>query len=126
MLVGMSMPTRGAAQKIVIADDDALLSEVLVRALDAHGYDVVRAPDGVISGDLTKGANLVVLDAHIPGVDFASTLRSIRDSGIGVLVLSGELSPPAGVPAEAYLSKPVDLDHLLATVERLVTIAPVS
>jgi two-component system OmpR family response regulator len=126
MLFTMSMPTRGAAQKIVVADDDPLLSDVLVHALDAHGYDAVRAPDGAISPDLTMDANLVILDAHIPGVDFASTLRELRESGIGVLVLSGELSPPVGVPTEEYLGKPVELDRLLSAVKRLASTTPVS
>jgi two-component system, OmpR family, response regulator len=126
MLSNMSMPTRGTAQKVVVADDDPLLSEVLVRALDAHGYEVVRAPSGIISSDLTTQANLVILDAHIPGVDFDATLRSLRDANIGVLVLSGELSPPTGVPAHEYLGKPVDLDRLLLAVQRLATEAPAS
>jgi DNA-binding response OmpR family regulator len=120
----MSMTPGGAPQKVLIADDDDLLSEVLMRALEAHGYDVSRAPGGIISPELSAGVQLVVLDAHIPGVDFASTLRFLRDRAIAVLVLSGELSPPAGVSAKHYLGKPVDLPDLLAAVARLVSPAP--
>jgi DNA-binding response OmpR family regulator len=121
MLCNMSMPSRGVAQKIVVADDDVLLSEVLVSALNSHGYVCVQAPNGAISPDLTGGASLVILDAHIPGFDFASTLQSLHDSKIGVLVLSGEPLPPPEVPADEYLSKPVDLGVLLAAVRRLAT-----
>ena len=121
MLCNMSMPTRGDAQKVVVADDDDLLSEVLERALDSRGYEVVCAPDGIISADIVANANLVILDAHIPGADFVSTLRSLRAAGIAVLVLSGELSPPDGVLAEQYLGKPVELNRLLDAVARLAT-----
>jgi DNA-binding response OmpR family regulator len=124
MLCIMSMPTVGAQQRILIADDDDLLSEVLVRSLEAHGYDVSRAVGGVISPQHTAGIHLVILDAHIPGVDFASTLRFLRDRAIAVLVLSGELPPPSGVSAEHYLGKPVALPDLLAAVARLASPAP--
>jgi DNA-binding response OmpR family regulator len=121
MLCNMSMPTPGEAQRIVVADDDDLLSEVLVRALEAGGYEAVTAPKGVLDPHLVTGANLVILDAHIPGVDFASTLQSLRATPVGVLVLSGEPSPPPGVASAEYLAKPVHLHILLAAVGRLVT-----
>jgi two-component system, OmpR family, KDP operon response regulator KdpE len=122
----MSMPTRGDVQRIVVADDDLFLTDVLASALHAHGYEVVRAPNGIISAALTADTNLVILDAHIPGTDFESTLRLLRDSAVGVLVLSGELSPPNGVAAEEYLGKPVELDRLLQAVDRLATRTSVS
>ena len=126
MLCNMFMPTRGVTQKIVVADDDALLSEVLVSALNSHGYAGVRAPNGAISEALTDGASLVILDAHIPGSDFVATLQLLRDSDLRVLVLSGDPLPPPEVPADEYLSKPVDLDVLLAAVRRLATATPVN
>jgi DNA-binding response OmpR family regulator len=125
MLCNMSMPSRGVVQKVVVADDDDLLSEVLVSALNSHGYAAVRAPGGVLSSNLTDGASLVILDAHIPGVEFGSTLQSLRDSRVGVLVLSGEPLPPSEVPADEYLSKPVDLVVLLSAVNRLASPMPV-
>ncbi len=125
MLCNMSMPSRGVVQKIVVVDDDVLLSEVLVNALDSHGYAGVPAPNGIITGDLAIDASLVILDAHIPGVDFGTTLQSLRDSNIGVLVLSGEPLPPPGVPPDEYLSKPVELAVLLSTVRRLAASATV-
>lgn len=126
MLCNMSVPSRGVVQKIVVADDDALLSEMLVSALNSHGYTAVKAPDGLISTGLTDGASLVILDAHIPGADFVATLQSLRDSDIRVLVLSGEPVAPPQVRAGEYLSKPVDLDVLLSAVKRLASTALVS
>jgi DNA-binding response OmpR family regulator len=115
------MPSQpsGAAQRILVADDDDLLSEVLARALESNGYLVSRAPRGLISSELAADVDLVVLDAHIPGSDFAWTLRLLRERNTGVLVLSGELSLPPGVREDEYLAKPVDLDRLLAAVRRL-------
>ena len=125
MLCNMSTPSRRAAQKIVVVDDDALLSEVLVRALNSHGYTGVTAPNGVMSPGLTDDASLVILDAHIPGVDFVSTHKALRASNVRVLVLSGDPIAPPEVPADEYLGKPVDLEVLLSAVNRLAVQAPV-
>jgi two-component system, OmpR family, response regulator len=116
-----SMPSRppGAAPRILVADDDDLLSEVLSQSLQFHGYQVSRAPHGLISPILAADVDLVILDANIPGADFPSTLQSLHRMKTAVLVLSGEPSPPVGVQEEQYLAKPVDLEQLLAAVERL-------
>jgi DNA-binding response OmpR family regulator len=117
----MLPPTTGARPKILVADDDDLLSEVLVSALTAYGYGAVQAPGGVLTAELLDDAALVILDANIPGVNFDSTLRALDAQAIGVLVITGETTPPTGVPVERYVGKPVDLAELLAAVGRLTT-----
>jgi DNA-binding response OmpR family regulator len=110
-----------ARPRILVADDDDLLSEVVASALVRNGYLVDRAPGGVLSLATATLSDLVILDAHIPGVDFALTLRLLQGANIAVLVMSGELSPPVSVPADRYLGKPVDLVDLLAAVDRLTS-----
>jgi DNA-binding response OmpR family regulator len=119
MLCHMSSQPSGAAQTILVADDDDLLSEVLARALQSYGYEVSSAPHGLISPALVVDVGLVVLDANIPGVDFAWALRFLRDRHIAVLVLSGQQSPPPGVNEDEFLAKPVDLGRLIAAIRRL-------
>jgi DNA-binding response OmpR family regulator len=105
---------------ILVADDDELLSEVVAMTLELHGYRVLRAPHGTISSSDALDAQLVILDAHVPGNDFAQTLRLLEEREIPVLVVSGESRVPDGVSPENYLAKPVDLDELLAAVRRLM------
>ena len=112
--------TTGAPSRIIVADDDELLSAVLSQSLDRLGYLVIIAPAGVLTEELAVDADLVVLDANIPGTDFASTLRSIRGAKIPVLVLTGEPAPPDGVDESEYLGKPVELDSLVAAIARLL------
>ena len=121
MLCIMPSQPSGAAQRILVADDDDLLSEVLANALERHGYVVSRAPRGVISAALAAEVDLVVLDAHIPGIDFDWALRLLRERETPLLVLSGEPSPPPGVDDDEFLAKPVDLGRLLAAVRRLAS-----
>ena len=116
----MSMPHLGAALRIVVADDDDLLSAVVASSLESHGYVVSCAPRGLISVAAPVDADLVILDARVPGQDFDSTLELLRQQSVAVLVFSGELSPPPGVAPDDYLAKPVDLSDLLGAVSRLV------
>ena len=111
----------GAGPRILVADDDDLLSEVVGRLLEAQGYRVSRAPRGLFPFDGSTGFNLVILDANIPGADFAATLRFLRENNIAILVVSGEFAPPGGVDEREFLAKPVELDQLLAAVRRLAT-----
>jgi DNA-binding response OmpR family regulator len=111
--------TKGARPRILVADDDDLLSEVLSQALQANGYAVARAPGGRFGPELVAEIDLVILDANIPGSDFTTTLSYLRDANIALLVLTGEPSPPTGVHAVEYLGKPVDLGQFLEFVARL-------
>jgi DNA-binding response OmpR family regulator len=120
MLCDMSMPHSGAAPKIVVADDDDLLSAVLANSLESRGYKVSCAPQGRIAPGTSVDADLVILDAHVPGQSFELTLEVLREQSIAVLVFSGELSPPVGVLGNQYLAKPVELDLLFRAVARLI------
>lgn len=126
MLSHMPTPHSGAAPRILVADDDDLLSAVVSSSLELQGYAVSSSPQGRISLSAPLEFDLVILDAHIPGEDFAATLAYLQTQPVSVLVLSGELSPPPGIPPDHYLGKPVELEALLGTVARLISPPTVS
>jgi DNA-binding response OmpR family regulator len=119
----MATPHPGAVPQVIIADDDNLVSAVVARSLESHGYLVRTSPMGRIRRDTPLDADLVILDAHVPDQDFESTLAFIRGRGVPVLVLSGESLPTASVEPSEYLGKPVDLNRLLGTVARIISAA---
>jgi DNA-binding response OmpR family regulator len=121
MLWHMPTPHLGAAPRILVADDDDLLSAVVSSSLELQGYDVSSSPQGRIPLTAPLEFDLVILDAHIPGEDFATTLAYLHTQPVAVLVLSGEVSPPPGIPPDNYLGKPVELEELLGTVARLIS-----
>jgi len=121
MLGGMAMLPAPAGTDILIADDDELISDVMAMTLESAGYRVTCAPGGRIALDAPVDAHLVLLDAHVPGTDFDDTRAFLLGHGVSVLVMSGEPSPPRGVAPEDFLSKPVELDRLLAAVQRIAS-----
>jgi DNA-binding response OmpR family regulator len=120
-LGGMAMMPVPSGTHVLVADDDDLVSDVITMALESHGYRVTQVAGGRIDPDQPVHARLAILDARVPGRDFATTRRALVESGVHVLVISGEATPPDGVADEDFLSKPIDLDQLLSAVGRLAS-----
>jgi DNA-binding response OmpR family regulator len=127
-----------AAPRVLIVEDDRRLASMLAELLGAEGYTVVLAHDGqrALHEGLTQRFDVMVLDRGIPVMEGLDVLGRLRASGVTVptLVLSALGNPADRVEglnrgAEDYLTKPFDIDELLARLRvlrrRVVTEAPV-
>lgn len=118
------------ALSVLVADDDDLVRLILRRALERAGFkvrDAATCPAAIEAAQST--VDLVMLDAHMPGGTLESTIAGVRDAagpGIPILVLSGDARLPEhlAAPTVGYLAKPVQLDALLAEIDRLLTPSP--
>ncbi len=115
--------------RLLLADDDRAIREALVRALALEGYDVVQAADGAQALSLIESSqpDLAVLDVMMPNVDGLTVCRVVRAerNRLPILMLTARTETAdrvAGLDAGAddYLSKPFDLDELLARVRALL------
>jgi DNA-binding response OmpR family regulator len=111
--------------EILVVEDEAGIADFLVRGLEAEGYGVSVAADGVTGERLALGpdADLVILDRMLPGRDGIEVLAAIRRSkpALPVILLTakGEVSDRVeGLDAGAtdYVTKPFAFDELLARV----------
>ncbi|ORT95159.1 DNA-binding response regulator, partial [Frankia casuarinae] len=66
--------------RVLVVDDDALVSEVVDRYLRNAGFDVDRAADGPTALRVaeTTPPDLVVLDLMLPGLDGIEVFRRLR------------------------------------------------
>lgn len=116
---------------ILIADDDALIVEIVQAALGARGHIVGGVDDGLpVMGVLkTKHPALLILDCAMPRTSGIEVLRLMRNSpdwfDLPVLMLTGrrseqdeELAMRSG--ANDYLRKPFDPDELVVRAESLL------
>jgi CheY-like chemotaxis protein len=116
----------GRAPILVIDDDPALLTTVS-EILEAEGYDVERAANGQVGLAVLARVRpaLILLDMRMPilnGWQFAAALRA-RGLDIPVIVMTAAQDAQRwanDVGAAGYLSKPLDLLDLLATVQRFL------
>jgi DNA-binding response OmpR family regulator len=110
---------------ILLVDDDALLRRSLAFNLEQAGYRVSTAASAEDALALAQRdrPDLVLLDIGLPGMDGLDALRHL-DAQVGVPVIfltarRRELDEVLGLElgADDYISKPFDLDVLLARVK---------
>ena len=114
----MSTPT------VFIVEDDVDTREMLAKFLELEGYHVEVAANGQQALErLGQGvsASVILLDLMMPVMDgWEFRRRQVEDArlkGIPTIVVSAAgRDRMAQISADAYLSKPVDMDELLHRV----------
>ena len=126
-----SVPEGRARTRILVVEDDDDVRSAVCESLDAEGYEVIAAANGVQALErLRSGAppRLIVLDLMMPmmnGWQFRTAQRADPAfAGIPVIVMSAvggdHVEAVQPLAAVAFLRKPFDLDTLLETVRRNV------
>ena len=123
-------------KRILIIEDESVFAGAVRKRLARAGYNAE------VAGNLGQGAaklkettpDLLLLDMRLPdgsGLDFLSGLQDNGGSAFPVLVMSayGEIEDAVSAMksgASDYLKKPIDLDELMITVERVLEQAALS
>ena len=113
-------------QKILIADDEPEIREVLRMMLESEGYDIVEACNAQEAVERTEGVDLVILDILMPGESGIQACTKIREkSNVPILFLtakSGEHDKVLGFSAggDDYLVRPFSYMELLSRVKALI------
>ncbi len=111
--------------RILVVDDERRIRELLQLSLQHSGYDVRCAADGQEALTVAKEwePDAVILDVMLPKIDGISLLpmlRRVTDAPVIMLSAKGEVEDKvSGLTqgADDYLSKPFELDELLAHLE---------
>jgi DNA-binding response OmpR family regulator len=111
--------------RILVVDDERRIRELLQLSLQHNGYDVRCAADGQEALSVAKAwePDAVILDVMMPKVDgitLLPMLRRVTDAPVIMLSAKGEVEDKvSGLThgADDYLSKPFEIDELLAHLE---------
>ena len=117
-------------KKILIADDEPDILEIISYNLGGEGYEIITAKDGEEALHKSKlfKPDLIVLDVMMPnknGMEVCKTLRSLPDFQDTLIIfltaLNDELSHIRGLEygADDYISKPVSPKVLVSKVNAL-------
>jgi two-component system, NtrC family, response regulator AtoC len=113
------------ARSVLLIDDDAGVLNLLARIFERKQWEVfqaMRGDEGVRLYDLQQ-PDVVLLDLHLPGISGMNALELLVARGATVIMLTGHAEVETAVEAmqlgaESFLTKPVNLIQLDATVER--------
>lgn len=120
----------GKAKKVLIADDEPDILEIVSYNLAKEGYEIITAKNGIEALDkaIAQKPDLLILDIMMPrmtGVEVCKTLRlrpEFNDTLIIFLTaLSDETSQVTGLEtgADDYISKPISPKVLLSRVNAI-------
>lgn len=123
------LTTKKISGTVLIVDDDETLLRSLARLLRLRGYEPKTATSAAAAIELvqTERFDVVLSDIAMPGMDGIELLRNIRDTDLVVPVILITGAPAVSTAVDAveygafrYLTKPVENDDLVATVEKAV------
>ncbi|MGD9100532.1 MAG: response regulator, partial [Anaerolineae bacterium] len=112
------------SDKILIVDDDPSLLELAQYNLEAEGYRVIMAKDGVEGLRLAyaKRPDLLILDVMMPKMDGYQVCQRVREmSDVPIIMLTArgreeDIIKGLDLGADDYLTKPFRIGELLARV----------
>ena len=113
---------------ILAADDDPQLLRLITRNLQLEGYDVLAASDGQQALELIEDndPDLVLLDVMMPKMDGFTVCYRVREfSAVPILIITARGQDQDKVRgldlgADDYLTKPFNVDELLARVRAVL------
>jgi DNA-binding NtrC family response regulator len=111
--------------KILIVDDEPSLTAAFARYFERTGHDVLRAGTGEEAIAMVEAEHpaLMLLDLKLPDMTGLDVLARTREHRPIVVVVTGHADVALAVEAmqggaEGFLTKPVELAHLGAVVDR--------
>ena len=111
--------------RILVVEDDEHLAEGLAFNLRNSGYEVetVVTGEAALEAVEQRAFDLILLDLMLPGIDGIGVVRALRESGrkMPVLIVTARTRVADAIAAldagaDDHVSKPFDLDELLARI----------
>lgn len=114
-------------ERVLLVDDEVRFADILAERLGARGFTVRVAHDAeeALSAASGEDVDVAVLDVHLPGRSGLDILRELKSERphVEAIMLTGATELATAVTgmklgAADYLTKPVDIDVLVAAIRR--------
>lgn len=114
--------------RVLIAEDEPRLGLLLAEAMEAEGWEAELCTSGhqAVAAATASGHDVLLLDWMLPGLEGPEVIAHLREAGNStpVMLLTARYALADRIEgldagADDYLSKPFELDELLARVRAL-------
>jgi len=122
--------------KVLIADDEDVVLEIMARKIASQGYEVITAKDGqeawnkIISGV----PDIIILDLNMPKMDGWAVLSQLRQNPPTkrwqpVIIVSAQnelasFQKGMNLEADHYLTKPCQIDDVFRAIRLMLSLIP--
>ena len=114
--------------RVLVAEDDRAIRELLVHHLERDGFSPLEASDGPTALRVARdGVELIVLDVGLPGIDGFDIARTLRREGkmmpiVIVTARADEVDRVVGfeLGADDYVVKPFSPREVVARVRAII------
>jgi DNA-binding response OmpR family regulator len=124
------MSIKRKIKNVLVVDDDPTTTVLLNKCLKDKGYEVKAVNEAAqgLEHAITQGCDLIILDVMMPiinGFNFCRLLKQEEDrKDIPIILLTSrdkikDIEIGLEMGAEAYLTKPVNMEELLRTIKVL-------
>ena len=125
-------PIRFDGEKVLVVDDDVRNVFAMVSALELYGLTTLTADSGVEGIELlvrNPDVSVVLMDLMMPGLDGYATTTRIRSypqfATLPIIAVTARAAPgdrerSLAAGTDEHVTKPVDVDHLLMLISRLI------
>jgi DNA-binding response OmpR family regulator len=122
--------------KILIAEDEPDVLDVMRRKIISAGFDVVIAQDGEIASQkiAAEDPDVLILDLNLPQKDGFTILKELRANPPGpkwqpVIIVSGrtdleDVKRGFELEADHYITKPCNMTDLLKAIHTVISLIP--
>ena len=118
--------------RILVVEDDHRNMTLLHDLLKAHGYEILKASDGLEAINVARNErpDLILMDIRLPtisGLDATRLLKQDKQTNaIPIIAVTAFATPEDETTAlesgcAAYITKPVNIEKLLSTIGALLS-----
>lgn len=122
--------------KILVADDEKEVLDIMARKIQEQGYDVVKASDGndALEKIIREAPDVILLDINMPGRNGFEILKDVRENPTAskwqpVIIVSAcnelnDLRKGYKLQADHYITKPCSIEDIIKAIKLMVSLIP--
>lgn len=122
--------------KILLADDEPDIRDVMAKKIAQEGYTVIVAEDGQEAWEKIKkeDPDVILLDLNMPKLDGFEVLRNVRENSPStkwqpVVIISGrteleDMQKGFSLEADHYITKPCHIADVLKAIQLMLALIP--